>query len=221
MSGTTVNDVARSAIMAAWGLATLVLIFSVGLLGYELYSRGERQAEAVPLEIGLGTTPVSGLASPGTTSAVQLYFGSPYSSGLRAETRLVPLGRDTVENCKAVFTALAAGPGDDGVPTLGKSVHVRAMYLLSSGDLVVDFSRDVDVPELHSATAELLMVRSLTLTLTQPSLRTGDSPPIKRVQFLFEGAPTGSHFPEHIKLDAPMEPQSSWVIPPRSRDGNV
>lgn len=208
--------------MAAWGVATLVLLFSVLLLGYQLYQR-RAAAEAPALAPGFAQSAPSdvGVAISEEEALLQLYFGSTNTSGLRPEKRLIKLPGDTVGNCKAAFAALAAGPSDDGIPVLATTARIRAMYLMSNGDLVVDFSRDVDVPGLQSVSAELLMVRSLALTLTQPGLHGGDGPPVKRVHFLFEGAPTGGHFPEHIKLDFPIEPQSSWVIPSESEGGNV
>lgn len=206
--------------MAAWGVATLVLMFLVLILGYELYNRGEDAAESLPLGPGFATTPQTVAEPTGTETTIQLYFGSPYSSGLRSETRLVALTDDTIANCKSAFEALAAGPRTEAVPVLASTARVRAIYLLGGGDLVVDLSRDVDVPGVHSASAEMLMARALTMTLTQSVLRSGNTPPIKRVQFLFEGAPTGSHFPAHIKLDFPVEPESTWIVPTRPGAGN-
>lgn len=221
MTANTLNDMSRAAVLAAWGVATLVLLFLVLILGYELYNRGEEVAESVSLGAGLVPAAPTVSEPTGVETSIQLYFGSPYSSGLRAETRLVALTDDTVANCKAAFAALAAGPRTEAIPALAATARVRAMYLMPEGDLVVDLARDVDVPGMRSASAEMLMVRSLAMTLSQPVLRAGNTPPIKRVRFLFEGAPTGSHFPEHIKLDFPIEPESTWIVPARSGAGNV
>lgn len=221
MSTKTVSDMSRSAVMAAWGVATLVLLFLVLILGYELYNRGESESNPIPLAPGFATVPETGPESTGTETTIQLYYGSPYSSGLRSEARRVSLTDDTISNCKVAFEALAAGPRTDAVPVLASTARVRAIYLLSQGDLVVDLSRDVDVPGVQSASAEMLMVRALVLTLSQPALRAGTTPQVRRIQFLFEGAPTGSHFPEHIKLDFPIEPESTWIVPSRAGAGNV
>lgn len=221
MTTKSVNELSRAIVTAAWGVATLVLLFLVLLLGYELYNRGDADgASAITLEPGFLSSVPSVSEPTGTETRIKLYFGSPYSSGLRAEDRLVVLHDDILKNCKAAFRALASGPRTDAVPVLPSAATVRAMYLTSKGDLVVDLSRDVDVPELHSASAEMLMVRAITMTLSQSALRAANAPSVRRVQFLFEGAPTGSHFPAHIKLDFPMEPEASWVVPPRPGVGN-
>lgn len=221
MTPKTPGDVTQSAVTAAWGVATLVLLFLVMLLGYELYQRSEDAAEAVALDPGFVHTESAPAAEPaGTEVPVRLYFGSPYSTGLRTEQRRISLTDDLVLNCKAAFEALAAGPRSDAVPVISAAARVRAIYVMNQGDLVVDLARDTDAPQLHSASAELLMIRALTMTLSQSALRVGNAPAIKRVRFLFEGAPTGSHFPAHIKVDYPVEPDSTWVVPAKTGAGN-
>jgi hypothetical protein len=207
--------------MAAWGVATMVLAFAVVLLVFELYRRGASTEDTSPSVPVFAASHDAGADTRSREAEIHVYFASPYALELHAEPRLVELTSDTIENCKRAFAALAEGPRSDAVPVVDTGARARAMYLMPNGDLVVDLAREVDVPALHSASAELLAVQSIVLTLTQSGLRAGDTPPVRRVELLFEGSPLSERFPEHTAFQGAIEPKPSWAGAAMGSPGDV
>lgn len=212
-------NMVRTGLMAVWGLATLVLLFSLVLLGYEFYRRGDRGATAMP------DTPIFAPSHPSYSGAnereIDLYFAAPDSLKLWPEARLIELTNDTVENCKRAFGELLMGPQSEAVPVLPASSALRAIYLLDSGELVVDFTRGVDAPEIASVSGELMFLRGVVATLAQPGLHAGNSRRVQRVRILFEGAPTSDRFPKHIVIGGAIAPESAWLATNNLGAGNV
>jgi hypothetical protein len=85
------------------------------------------------------------------------------------------------------------------------------MYLLSTGELVVDLTRDVENPAIRSASAEWLLIQSVVHTLAQPALQGTNDRPVVTVLLLYEGSPTSEGFPSHIVLGEPMRPDALLV----------
>lgn len=199
------KDVARTAFYSMWGVLTLVLLFTVTFLFFRLAQR-ERDLEAVaPLIESRGT--VSRVVDDGDLPQVRLFFAHPNELRLVGESRGIPLTESTRENCRAVVQALVDGPASATAPTLPPVTEVRAIYLLDSGELILDFSRAIDVPEMRSAAAEWLMVQSLAHTLTQPSLQGAKDRAVTSIRILYEGSPADQgSFPGHILLSQPVRP---------------
>ena len=89
MKGERGREVLRTALTTLWGMATLVLFFSVVLLTYEMLSRGQD-----PLDLSFDT-PVRTVSSRDEASAtatreILLYFTNAGGTGLAPErARLV------------------------------------------------------------------------------------------------------------------------------------
>lgn len=197
--------------MSLWAMATLVLIFCVGLLVYEMVQQGQE-----PLRLGLGKAPVPLPATADqdsvTTRRVQLYFANPASTVLQSESRRIQFSEYTVENCRQVLQALIEGPRESLTPILPPATKIRGIYLLADGELVIDFSRELEAGQIRSATAEFLMVQGIVASITQQALAGRRGPRVHRVRFLFEGSPSQDTFPSHIDLSEPVAPDKSWTL---------
>ena len=212
MSGERKRDVVRTGLLAAWGMATLVLVFCVALLVFEMIRNGQ---DPLDLSIGPGAQiPALPGSQPDTASTMQdvvLYFASEDGSQLASEPRKVVHSAEyTVANCREVLDALIAGPSSELTPLVSPNVKIRGIYLLEGSELVVDLSRDLELTHPKSATAELLMVRGIVLTLTQDGLRGSQETGVQRVRFLFEGSPQDG-FPAHLDVSKSVEADRAWL----------
>jgi spore germination protein GerM len=202
------NDVLRTAFISLWGVLTLVLFFTVGFLVYQL-ARSDSQtvASGIPrMPIGSGAAEQAVQGRP-----VTLYFADNASVRLTPADRSLVLTESTIDNCRAAFIALAEGPRSNLVPVMPQAAKSRAMYLLSSGELVVDLSREVESPFTRSASAEWLMIQSIVHTLAQPALQGANDRPVATVRLLYEGSPMAEGFPSHIALTEPLRPDRSLL----------
>ena len=198
------HDVMRAAFYSLWGVLTLVLLFGVVFLFIRLSQR-ESDLDAVASATQAPGTPRDE-APVANQPLVRLYFAHPTELRLVPEDRPLSVGDATLENCRAAIHALIAGPSAGAAPTLPPGAHLRAIYLLDSGELVVDFARDLDVPMLHSAGAEWLLFQSLAHTLTQPGLQGPSDRAVTTLRLLYEGSPAEESFPSHILLAGPLRP---------------
>lgn len=220
MSKTNQKEVFRSGLLAMWGLGTLVLVFSVILLVYELSQREETPYTAANPKTNDGPTALTETESSAMRE-VQLYFASPQGAALVAETRPIELSERTVDNCRKILAALIEGPRDLLAPVLSPSTSVRGVYLMPGGELIVDFSRELEMGHIPSASAELLMVHAIVISLTQPAIkgRVGDR--VGSVRFLFAGSPPTNTFPSHIDLSEPVTPDLNWIKKPTALEGSA
>ena len=212
MEETRTGTVVRAGLFTLWGLATLILAACLGLLLYDRVEQGDS-----PLEITFSNSPEPDLSTPTaaditlTPRQVSIYFADHQGVRLDSELRRVPCGDDTVENCRRALRALIEGPQGQLTPVVPPSTKIRGMYTLDGGELVVDFSRDMESGQVNTASAELLMVRAIVSTVVQPRLRGEGDRPLRRVRFLFEGSPPQDMFPAHIDLTEPVAFEREWI----------
>lgn len=201
------QELLRTLLLVLWGMATLVLLFVVGFLVIVMAQRQEelRALEAVPE----GPFPV-GMGAQGARSTrdVRLFFAATDKTALRPETRRIEFSDRTAANCRAALEALIEGPRERLGEVLPPTAKIRGIYLLDNGELVVDFSRDLEADQLKSLTAELLMVQAVVTSLCQVSLQGEGQRAVLSVRFLFEGSPAQDSFPVHLDLSAPIRPDS-------------
>lgn len=208
-------SVTQKLALALWALATLVLLFVVILLVREIansgrdpmnaFQVGEMQPEAAP--------PAQNRSSSIGLQEIQLFFASADGRSLAPEKRALPFTESAVENCKTVLAALIAGPSAGGAPILPASVTVKSLFLRPEGELVINFSRELQSEHTRSSSAALegLMVQGVVQTLSQNALQNPRDPKIRRVRFLIEnGVPTEA-FPSHIDLSDPVAPDGQWL----------
>ncbi|HIO70102.1 MAG TPA: hypothetical protein EYG58_06095 [Nitrospirales bacterium] len=126
------------------------------------------------------------------------------------ELHRLQLTPSTVENCRTAISYLIDGPYLPALaPILSNKTRIRAMYLMENGELIVDFSRDLEAGHIKSASAEMLMVDGVVKTLVQLALKGQNDLSVKSVRFLFEGSAYQQSFPTHIDLTDPVRPRQS------------
>lgn len=203
------KDLVRTVIIALWGMVTLLLLFTVGFLLVEMTQR-ERNGTLLG-SVQDGPFPASEDFDGRNTRGIRLYFAHREKTALVSETRRIAFGDRTVDNCRTVLEALIEGPRELMGPVLPPLTTIRAIYLLGTGELVVDFSRDLEAGQIKSATAELLMAQAVASSLCQESLRGKDGQAVLSVRFLFEGSPAQETFPVHIDLSGPVIPDPRLI----------
>ncbi len=217
MRSDTQRHILKKLGLAVWAMATLILCFVIAMLVNEMLRNGQS-----PLASFQSETPAAGNAAPvrpqsvapGGTKEIQLYFSGDSGQGLAAEPSTIEFSGSTVENCRRAIAGLIGGPRQNGfAPILPTNARLRGLYLLDSGDLVVDFSSEVALAHarLKSAGLEGMLVCGIVNTVTQPALRGQDKAEVRRVRFLLEGAPPTDGFPSHIDLSQPVVPDPSWM----------
>lgn len=201
--------------LSAWGMVTLVLLFCVILLANELSKSGENPFGALKPEQAAAPAARETRRPEQTLGPreITLFFADTEGGALTGERDSVDFSDSTALNCRAALDKLIAGPRDMLTPILPPSVHVRGIYLLGDGELVVDFSGEIVSQHLRftSALMETLLVQGVANTLTQEALRGESDGPVRRVRFLFEGAQPEESYPAHIDLSKPIQPDPVWI----------
>ena len=199
--------------LALWAMTTLILCFVIAMLVNEMLRNGQSPLASFQSEAPAESKakPAKTLpAGPAGTKEIQLYFSRDDGQGLASEPATIEFSNSTVENCRHAIAGLIEGPRQNGIsPTLPTNAHLRGLYLLDSGELVVDFSSDVAQAHarIKSAGVEGMLVFGIVNTVTQPTLQGQDKAEVKRVRFLVEGAPPTDGFPSHIDLSQPIAPE--------------
>ncbi len=216
MSYTFRKNVLRSLFLSFWAMATLILVFVVILLIRDIASNGRDPLGAFSIAEEEQPQPQRTAPSRNTLTGereVQLFFGANDGRHLLAESRQLPTGDSTVENCRTALEALIKGPLTDGTAILPPTVNVKALYLLPHGELVINFSRELqaEYTRSDSAAAEALFVQGVVHTVIQSSLQNNLDPNVRKVRILVEDAPPTEAFPAHIDLSEPVAPDVQWL----------
>ncbi|HIA48598.1 MAG TPA: hypothetical protein EYN96_11675 [Candidatus Hydrogenedentes bacterium] len=204
------ENIVRTAMLSIWGLITLTLVFTVSLLIYEMFQQGQ-----TPLALTLGSNDLPPVVTKTPIQTrisheIPIYFASKTTSTLSPELHRLQLTPSTVENCRTAISYLIDGPYLPALaPILSNKTRIRAMYLMENGELIVDFSRDLEAGHIKSASAEMLMVDGVVKTLVQLALKGQNDLSVKSVRFLFEGSAYQQSFPTHIDLTDPVRPRQS------------
>jgi len=211
----------RRALLAVWGMATVVLFFLVIILVWVLL--GERQeppASAPPATVAAPLPPRSP-ENPVSSREIALYFADAEGLALLPETAQIEFSEYTVENCRKALEALIKGSHAGLTPVLPASVQLSSLFLLDGGELVVNFSMELEteLKKCRSASLESLMVQSVVNTLMQPALQGADEASVKSVRFLIQNAPPRESFPAHIDVSQPIVNDARWVATPQSSNG--
>jgi len=200
----------RKVFFALWAMFTLILLFTVILLTSELVSLG-RNPLTLPEVLPEPVTPAADSSPEIEPRDVILYFASADARQLVGDPRRVPYSERTVENCRTALKALIAGPSTPLHTLLPETTDIRGMWLMENGELVVDFSSQLQADTRKSVSEESLLVYSVVNTLTQPALRGPDNEPVKSVRFLIGGLPPTSLYPAHLDLTGAIAPDSQWI----------
>jgi hypothetical protein len=209
---TTPRNIVRTALLSLWGLITLILVFMLAMIIYDRYQQGLDPLAFVIDDEKFSTAQLAKVTKevvPEKISEVNIYFAAVDSMYVRPESHHLALGESTARNCEVALQHIIDGPMTGQLaPVVSNKTEVRALYLMENGELVIDFSRSLESGHIKSTTAELLMIRSITQTLFQESLRGAKDLRVSSIRFLFEGTPYQQSFPAHIDLSEPIESDS-------------
>lgn len=203
-------------LLAVWAMATVVLLFVVILLIREMARSGRDPADAFQV----AERPASSEPPPNTSRSsslgereIQLFFAASDGHSLVPEKRMVPFTESTADNCKTALQALIQGPQSDASPILPPSVGVKALFLRSDGELVINFTRELQTEHARSSSAmlESLLVQGVAQTLAQNALQNVQDVKVRRVRFLIEDEVPGESFPAHIDLHDAVAPDGRWL----------
>ncbi|MBX3177851.1 MAG: GerMN domain-containing protein [Candidatus Hydrogenedentes bacterium] len=218
MSSTFRWNVMQKLVLSIWAMVTLILLFIVILLVREIAASGRDPLGAFqPGESAAETAPLgsSRIASLGERE-IQLYFAAADGRSLAPEKQILPFSESSIENARAALTALIAGPKSGIAPILPPSVHLKSLFLRPDGELVINFSRELQADTRGgSALLESLMVQGVVQTVSQSALQNPQEPQIRRVRFLIEDEPPTDAFPAHIDLSQPVSPDGQWLAAQR------
>ncbi len=202
----------RKAGLAAWAMFTLILVFCVLLLANELMKSGTSPLDLSKIEEKENSVLVQGPTSSSQLTNVPIYVISADGAALVREGRSIPFGEYTVDNCRAALDELKKPTQNIGCsPVLPQIAEYNALFLLPSGELVIDFKLTWQNAVPKSASAESLMVYGVVNTLMQADLKGANSEQVKSVRFLFEGQAPTDLFPVHLDLSAPITPDPQWI----------
>jgi spore germination protein GerM len=200
----------RRVFFAIWGMATLVLFVTVGLLVTEMTERGQNPLTIISESEPPPKREVRAEVQPTDYRNVILYFTNPNGHDLMPERRSIPFSNSTSENCKRALQELMSGPREELLPIVPEDTDILAAFLLDSGKLVINFTHDLKVGAMSSVSAEALMIYGIVNTVSQPELAGNDGIRVNSVQFLVEGAVQTDPFPAHFDLSEPVEPDQRW-----------
>ena len=124
---------------------------------------------------------------PEGSRAVTLYFADPDDQALVAETRLVAIGKEYVEQIGQVITALLSGPQGEGVSTIASGTTLlNAFYDHDAATLYLDFTSEIVAGHPGGSSAEYYTIAAIMRTVSE------NFPEVKAVQILVEGLQVGT-----------------------------
>jgi spore germination protein GerM len=119
--------------------------------------------------------------------AVTLYFANRDDEALVAETRLVAIGKEYVDQIAQVIRALLSGPQGEGVNTIAEGTQLlNAFYDYDTATLYLDFTSEIVSGHPGGSSAEYYTIAAVMRTVSQ------NFPEVKAVQFLVEGLQVGT-----------------------------
>lgn len=203
--------------LTLWALATLILCFVVILLVNEMIRRGanplqafQAEPESFPEQVAASRAPAGSLG----TRSIALYFVSPDGQWLTPDNRVIEYGRRTVENCRKALNSMSEGPKQEGLlSVIPAHMQLRALYLLPTGELIVDLSSEMLLSGRHQFSLEMesLLFYGIINTLTQPELQGENDVAVQSVSFLFDGVPARAELPFHFDLTRPLVQDKRWI----------
>jgi hypothetical protein len=210
------SEIYRRIFFAAWGLATVVLVFVVALLVYALlrqeHAPAMPQTESQPVTAAAAPAPDEAQFESAFTKEVDLYFADKKNLRLVAEKRPIEFTEFTTENCRRAVESLIRGPQADLDPIISPETRIRGIYLRPDGELVIDFTLDLAVQfkKTASASFESLMIYGVVNTVAQEALKGAREPAVTKVRLLMEGSAREA-FPVHTDISEPFMPEPGWA----------
>lgn len=213
MKAATRRELFRRALFAAWGMATLVLVFCVILLVLEMVRKGQDPLALVKEQTDAAAPQPLEISQPSPTQDITLYFATADGRMLAPEPYRIEYSDFTINNCRTALDALIRGPQGPLTPILPPSARVNGMYLLEDGELVINFSIELELADrkLKSASLEALMIYGIVNTLTQRALKGDKEGAVTKVRFLIGDSAPRESFPAHLDVSEPISPDPRWI----------
>jgi len=124
---------------------------------------------------------------PEGSRTVTLYFAGKESETLVAETRLVAIGKDFVDQVAQVVRALLDGPRSGGVSTTAAGTRLlNAFYDSETATVYLDFSSEIVAGHPGGSSAEYYTIAAIVRTVSE------NFPEVQAVQILVEGLQVGT-----------------------------
>ena len=119
------------------------------------------------------------------------------------------LDKTSHEVLRLVLQELIQGPASVLVRTIPRETTVNSLFLLDTGELVIDFGKEIQAYHPGSAFCELMTVYSIVNTLT------ANFNEISSVRFLVEGSELDTLLEHgHVDLTEPVLPDQTWIYAP-------
>ncbi len=160
----------------------LIIVLAAIAVGALLYVWYRSTRVTPPPEKPEGVTVV-----PEGSRTVTLYFASEESETLVAETRLVAIGVDFVDQVAQVMRALLDGPKSGGVSTIAAGTRLlSAFYDSETATVYLDFSSEIVAGHPGGSSAEYYTIAAIVRTVSE------NFPEVQAVQILVEGLQVGT-----------------------------
>ncbi|MFO7976999.1 MAG: GerMN domain-containing protein [Candidatus Hydrogenedentota bacterium] len=207
----------KKALLGLWAMVTAILAVALGLLVFNLMQRGQ---DPFPKPLP-SATPASADETNAETQVrsesrreIPLFFASEDGRLLVPEIRRLTLGESMIANLHTALEALFEGPDGVLTPVAAPGTRVRGIFLMESGELVVDLSMETvsGLRKQPSVSSEMLFLQSVVHTLSSSELLDEDSRAVSKVRFLIEGASADESFQDaHCDWARPVEPDPHWL----------
>jgi len=192
---------ARGILIAVWA-GTLILLCALGLYLFRELLSG--------MSLPSGDLTEQPPQPARRLQTVSLYFGATGGHGLAREQRKIHvLDKTSHEVLRLVLQELIQGPASVLVRTIPRETTVNSLFLLDTGELVIDFGKEIQAYHPGSAFCELMTVYSIVNTLT------ANFNEIASVRFMVEGSEIDTLIEHgHVDLAEPVLPDQTWIYAP-------
>ncbi len=157
----------------------IIGIFSLGLALYFLYSPGHFGSLSLT---GNETTQNIDIRLSGPTKKIAVFLVTGDGGSLTTLEKEIPSDLTLIEQVKAVIQNLISKPPEGLMTPIPDGTRLQSLFIDSSGNAYLDFSREIQQSHIGGLTAELLTVGSIVNTLLF------NFKEIKGVQLLVEGS---------------------------------
>jgi spore germination protein GerM len=138
----------------------IILVGFGGWVAYYYLSLGEHNLES-GIETYRGDIPTKS-----RKEITHLYFADPDEQFLKAEERVLPIHKTTLDNAGSALEALISGPKGNLSRTIPEGTKLLSIYFTPDKTAYVDFDETITEKHPGGSASELLTIYSIVNTLT-------------------------------------------------------